>query len=494
MFESAVDRISMPQVAVAVILALWPGLCRAGAADFQVSRLPELPAAVAPVAAGVWNLPRAEPPAEAGRTEGIDLSGVDMAGLRECDAVVLFERGDAPPQEKADRWRHLGRRVQALAQAAEARAARWEDYAAQQALDGVLEMESGGAAPDEKRAAWLRLAKSYPRYAQTAQEQARGWQRYAQELAAVDSVRRQRAKIRDKDWTRLSRLLAPDAAIAQDQQDFAAAFVRAYGKAPSDDPYIARLLPFLPEAMLSPEDARALAGIEWVTIAGGSFVMGATDLGASSLPRHRVALRAFRMARTPVTNRQYRACVRAGACIAAAECGEKFQGSEQPVVCVDWEQAQAFARWAGGRLPTEAEWEYAAGGGGQERKYPWGDEEPDCRRAVLDDARWPQASRPGCGKDATWPVCSKPKGDSRQGLCDMAGDVWQWLQDWYHESYDEAPRDGSAWESPASAERVIRGGAWNYGAAPERCAGRGSRAPDKRTTDVGMRLAQSIPF
>ena len=74
----------------------------------------------------------------------------------------------------------------------------------------------------------------------------------------------------------------------------------------------------------------------------------------------------------------------------------------------------------------------------------------------------------------------------------MAGNAWQWVQDWYHDSYNEAPKDGSAWESPAGSERVIRGGAWNYSATAPRSAGRSSRAPEKRTNDLGIRLAQSI--
>ena len=488
----------MPNAALAVILALWPGPCRAGEAagtpapEFQVSALPELPIATAPATANVWNTPRAEIPAEAGRTEGFHFEYVDAAELRKYDAVARSETGDAPPQDKADRWRGLGRAVKSLAGAAEARASAWEDYAAQQALDAVLEKENSGAAPEEKRAAWLGLARSYPKYTHTAQEQAQEWQRYARELAAVAVVKRQRAKIRDRDWARLSRLLALSALDEGVKRAAAAAFVRAYGKTADDDPYIVQLLPLLPKEMLSPEEAGLLAGVEWVTIAGGSFVMGATDLGASSLPRHRVAVRTFRMARTLVTNRQYQACVQAGACAAPADRGEKFKGGEQPVVGVDWGQAQAFAQWAGGRLPTEAEWEFAARGRGQEQRYPWGDVEPDCGLAVLDDARWPQASRPGCGRGATWPVCSKPKGNTKQGLCDMGGDAWEWVQDRSHDSYIEAPRDGSAWESPAGSERVIRGGAWDYSATAPRSAGRSSRAPGQRTNDVGFRLAQSI--
>jgi formylglycine-generating enzyme required for sulfatase activity len=74
----------------------------------------------------------------------------------------------------------------------------------------------------------------------------------------------------------------------------------------------------------------------------------------------------------------------------------------------------------------------------------------------------------------------------------MAGEAWQWLQDWCHDTYSEAPKDGSAWQSPAGTERVIRGGAWDYGAASQRSASRACRAPGKRADDAGIRLAQSI--
>jgi formylglycine-generating enzyme required for sulfatase activity len=101
-------------------------------------------------------------------------------------------------------------------------------------------------------------------------------------------------------------------------------------------------------------------------------------------------------------------------------------------------------------------------------------------------------SGPGCGRDSTWPVCSKPTGNTTHGLCDMAGNVWEWVQDWWHNSYDGAPTDGSAWESPAGSYRVNRGGSWYGYAGFVRAALRHSGVPRSRYGNVGFRLARSV--
>src|SRR5262249_54037117 len=139
----------------------------------------------------------------------------------------------------------------------------------------------------------------------------------------------------------------------------------------------------------------------------------------------------------------------------AGGCNFGVAGRERhPVNCVSWDDAIQFARFAGARLPTEAEWEFAARGEGKSVKYPWGSEPPTCRRTVM----LSDGNVPGCGEDSTWPACSKPTGNTAQGLCDMTGNVWEWVQDEFHPSYVGAPADARAWESAEATSRVIRGG------------------------------------
>ena len=229
-------------------------------------------------------------------------------------------------------------------------------------------------------------------------------------------------------------------------------------------------------------------GIEWVTIPGGSFMMGSVDPGSDTLPWHKVSVKTFQISRTLVTNKQYKACVEAGACTKPLKIyGEDMLKDDHPVVGVSWPQARTFATWAGGRLPTEAEWEYAARDGGKNQGYPWGDAAPDCSLAVFDST----LEGSGCGRTTTWPVCSKPKGRTKQGLCDMVGNAQVWLQDWYHDSYLDAPADGSAWESPAGTSRVARGGSWADAPDDLRAVRRRHGHPAHQSAWVGIRTARS---
>lgn len=148
--------------------------------------------------------------------------------------------------------------------------------------------------------------------------------------------------------------------------------------------------------------------------------------------------------------------------------------------------AGLFADRSGERLPSEAEWEYAARSGGQDITYPWGDEAATCGYAVMDEGGF------GCGAGFTWPVCSKRVGNTEQGLCDMAGNVWEWVADSWHGNYNGAPTDGSAGVD-GGAFRFIRDGSYQTDDNATRATYRGTYFGDPEGYSnlfIGLRCAQ----
>ena len=245
-----------------------------------------------------------------------------------------------------------------------------------------------------------------------------------------------------------------------------------------------------------------------VPIPGGTFWMGDPDYAK---PVHKVTLSAFCIDKTEVTVAGFRACVQDGGCpppsatvdwkdIKPEErskwspyCTWGKRGLDQhPINCVDWNQATTFCEWAGGRLPSEAEWEYAARGK-DGRLYPWGNQRPDanrlnacggeCGQAHMypDDDGWP----------ATAPVGKFREGASAFGVLDMAGNVWEWTADSFAEYSDQPvtnPQHLLRDESP----RVFRGGSWtNVDPAWVRAGYRNKRDPGSRTLILGFRCARA---
>ncbi|MEM9454638.1 MAG: SUMF1/EgtB/PvdO family nonheme iron enzyme [Myxococcota bacterium] len=236
-----------------------------------------------------------------------------------------------------------------------------------------------------------------------------------------------------------------------------------------------------------------------VVVPGGEFKMGSA-LSPNELPTREVWVDTFWLDRTEVTVGAYEACVDEGACTEPSTepyCnwakGEPVAGrAGHPVNCVDWTQAEEYCAWAGEgtkRLPTEAEWEKAARGT-DARIYPWGDiPEPSCSHVVMSGA----GTGSGCGMGSTGAVGSTPLGASPYGAQDMAGNVWEWVADWYGD-YDEdetnnpmGPRNGTL--------RIMRGGSWlSYWYTNNfRAANRYSDNPAYSYSDVGFRCARTPP-
>lgn len=356
------------------------------------------------------------------------------------------------------------------------------DVEALDLFDQATKFDEGERSASEKAEKWRNLVKSAPAFAEKANARAAEWDRYAEELAAAEAAKLKRAEARDSDWEKLGRLLAMKVVPAEDKRRWATAFVAAYGKTPAENPYTADLALHLPEGGVTPlpgaKTGRKSVGVQWVSIPAGTYMMGSNSKdGLNERPIHKVSLKAFQLAKNEVTNDQYRACMEAGVCTAPIEPSPG--GDDHPVVNIDWWRAKKFAEWAGGRLPTEAEWEYAARSGGMEQKYPWGNEDPTCDRTVMK----------GCGEGAA-PVCSKPAGNSTHGLCDMAGNVSEWTQDSNHPSYHGAPTDGSAREIPGTSFKIYRGGSWDGDASFVRVGIRLQMPSEYRNRFIGFRPAR----
>lgn len=252
---------------------------------------------------------------------------------------------------------------------------------------------------------------------------------------------------------------------------------------------------------------------EMIFIPAGEFIMGAPPEAPSfceapEKPAHNVYLDEFWIDKYEVTNSQYHECVKAGRCSQPhfddGECvllqGEKwqkgvlpgdFRGGTQPVVCVDWEQARNFCKWAGKRLPTEAQWEKSARGT-DGRLYPWGNEWRNGVANFCDMScklRWRDETY-NDGFEFTAEVGSFPFGASPYGVHDLAGNVWEWTADWYDECYYAISERANPLGAQSGEYRVIRGGSWHLDPPQLRATNRKSAAPTESFSYLGFRCAR----
>ncbi len=268
-----------------------------------------------------------------------------------------------------------------------------------------------------------------------------------------------------------------------------------------------------PEAQKAADAEPAPPG-DMILVPGGPFTMGADGGGQEDEhPAHIVTLAAYWLDKNEATNEAYERCVAVKVCRPhdpkSAELNhfgsdEVFRGARQPISSISWDDAKTFCTWLGKRLPTEAEWEKAARGT-DGRKYPWGDDPPDGTRAVF-------------GTNRTAEVGSRPGGAGPYGHLDMAGNVWEWLEDLYDPyayrrpgadrgipgtcpevlaSQDELRRKGSHGYTgtnpiPTECERALRGGAFNYGGPGLRSSNRVHHPGPFRLVMSGVRCAKDV--
>ena len=230
---------------------------------------------------------------------------------------------------------------------------------------------------------------------------------------------------------------------------------------------------------------------EMVVIPAGTFMMGSPaseeDRDDDEGPQHPVTLRSFAMGVKAVTFDEWDACVRGGGCDGYLPGDEGWGRGSRPVINVNWEDAQAYVRWlsertgAEYRLPSESEWEYAARGGTTTPFHTGATISTD------------QANYDGSGRRGEYRGRTTPAGTfapNAFGLYDVHGNVWEWVQDCWHDDYRGAPSDGTAWEH--GGDYVLRGGSWNDAPRYLRSAGRGRSSTGRRLGLAGFRVSRTL--
>jgi formylglycine-generating enzyme required for sulfatase activity len=217
-------------------------------------------------------------------------------------------------------------------------------------------------------------------------------------------------------------------------------------------------------------------GMNYVWIPAGTFMMGCSPEDSECMgqekPAHQVTIsKGFWIGQTEVTVKAFRGYVELSG--APLPTGQK--SDQHPVVYVDWASAAGYCRWAGGRLPTEAEWEYAARGGSAAARY-----------APVEEIAWNSGNSGG-----QWHRVGQRRANSF-GLFDMLGNVWQWVDDRYDANYY---RNSPAVDPPGPASgsmRVLRGGSWGCALSCVRASSRGGREPGTRYSGIGFRCAAEV--
>ena len=265
-------------------------------------------------------------------------------------------------------------------------------------------------------------------------------------------------------------------------------------------------LPATAQTVLSPEQERALKPKdvfkecndcpEMVVVPSGSFMMGSSeseDGDSDERPQHQVTIaQPFAIGRYAVTFDEWDACVADGGCNGYRPSDQGWGRGRRPVINVSWDDAKAYVAWLSKktgqtyRLPTEAEWEYAARAGSTTPF--WFGSSISTKQANYNGNHTYENGIKGEYRQKTVPVDSFAP--NPWGLYQVHGNVWQWVEDCSHDSYEGAPTDGTAWTTGKCSRHVIRGGAWDFSPRNLRSAVRGSNDAGSRVDCDGFRVVR----
>lgn len=257
-------------------------------------------------------------------------------------------------------------------------------------------------------------------------------------------------------------------------------------------PYGAIVIAFVSLVALAPpgsgqaqqQEITGKDGAPMMLVPAGEFTMGSTE-GADEQPVHRVFLDTYYMDKYEVTVEQYAKFLEGPSLTAPPNWDIMKQPSHQkrPVAFVDWADAATYCRWAGKRLPTEAEWEKAARGT-DGRIFPWGNESPTRLHANFGKKDWSNHA-------ALVPAGLLEDGKSPYGIYDLAGNVWEWVSDWYDKDYYKHSPSQNPKGPERGEDKVVRGGAWDLGPKYLRSAIRFGYTPSFERDSLGFRCAKT---
>jgi formylglycine-generating enzyme required for sulfatase activity len=239
-----------------------------------------------------------------------------------------------------------------------------------------------------------------------------------------------------------------------------------------------------------------LAEPDFCLIPAGTFTMGSDSDLPNEAPAHEIYLDAYHIGKTEVTNAEYYQFWLEHGGTDSEHTPISYGGEfgiwpdvaktkpNHPVIGVSWHSAAAYAAWRGMRLPTEAEWEKAARGT-KARRWPWGNTFKQRIKGTTTHANVRNSS-----DGNLQPVVSYPTGASPYGAHDMAGNVWEWVDDWYSETYYHHSLDRNPKGPTVGSRRVVRGGSWLNAEMLARCSTRIGQYPEIGTSFIGFRLAK----